>query len=327
MQKVSVIGAGAWGTALAITSHRAGRDVTIYARESEVVDSVNETGENKPFLRDVPLDKGIKFTNNLQDIKLSDLVIIVVPSQYIRNVAEDLSRFLPSDTIIAIASKGIEQNTLCLMSDVISEYLKNPIAIISGPNFARQTALAQPSATTVACEKRSFGEAIVQTIASTNFRPYLTDDIIGVQIGGAVKNVIAIACGIAEGKGMGDNARAALITRGLAEISRLCVAKGGCAETLLGLSGVGDLVLTCSSINSRNMSLGVDLGKGRHLKEILNERNTVAEGVATAKSIYNLATSLSIEMPICTSVYNILYEGADIDATIKELLEREYKDE
>ncbi|MDD3287889.1 MAG: NAD(P)-dependent glycerol-3-phosphate dehydrogenase [Alphaproteobacteria bacterium] len=322
-----VIGGGAWGTALASALARAGRSVSIWAREAEVVEGINKTHENTTFLRGVKLDPAIKAVSSLGDVAGCDAWILVVPVQHTRDVCGQLNAFNASGDIpIVICSKGVEQNTLALPSIIIQEIMPgHPLAVMSGPTFAVEIARGLPAAVTLACEDRALGEALSQAVSCRAFRPYYCDDVIGAQLGGAIKNVLAIACGIILGQNMGDNARAALITRGLAEVMRLGAAMGGKMETLMGLSGLGDLVLTCSSVQSRNMSLGVALGQGKSLADIIASRNSVTEGVYTAAAAVALAKKHKVDMPIVFAVDAILNHGAVIDDTIRELMARPLK--
>lgn len=329
MRHVTVIGGGAWGTALAAAARRADRDVKLYARESEVVESVNETRENKTFLPGVELPEGIFATSNLEAaVYGADAVILVVPSQFLRSVVVDLAKLLPEKMAVLLAAKGIEQKTLMLMSEIVEEILPgNPLAAISGPSFAAEVARGLPAAVTLACADEELGRGFMEDLASPRFRVYQSTDVVGVEIGGAVKNVLAIACGIVEGRKLGDNARAALITRGLAEMMRLGMAKGAEMETMVGLGGLGDLVLTCNAMQSRNFSFGHAVGEGKKPEDILSSRLAVTEGVASAVSVTQLAKKLGIEMPICEMVHAIVHEGQDIDGAISALMERPLKPE
>ena len=323
-EKLAVLGAGAWGTALAIEAHRSGCDVTLWTRNPDVIAGIHHKRENDVYLKGIPVDPAITVTDDLaRAVENADALLLVVPAQVLREFCQQLMGLIPTTMPLIICCKGIEQGSLMLMSEVVESILPaNPIAVLSGPNFADEVAKGLPAATTLACTSEALSEELVFAFQCSTFRPYISFDTIGSQIGGAVKNVLAIACGIAEGKKFGENAKAALITRGLAEITRLCVAKGGRAETLIGLSGIGDIMLTCGSIKSRNMSLGFELGAGRRLSEILAERQAVTEGVATAESVVGLAEQLDVDMPICFAVNAILHQGADIDNTIKYLLHR-----
>ena len=329
MERFAVIGAGAWGTALAIVARRAGRQVIIQAHEPDVAAAINQRHEN-PYLPGVTLDPAIEATSDLgAAIAGADAAILSVPAQFLRGVTEALGRqAAPFRLPVLICAKGIENGTCLLMTEVVAKTLPAaPQAVLSGPTFAIEVARDIPSAVTLASEDARLAERFIQAIGTPRFRPYRSDDPVGAEIGGAVKNVLAIACGIVEGKGMGDNTRAALITRGLAEIVRLGVAKGAQAETLMGLCGIGDLTLTCTAMQSRNFSLGVALGKGRPLKDILAERKAVTEGVASAPAVIELAGRLRVDMPICTAVNAIVTHGKDIDRVIESLLARPFTKE
>ena len=321
--KIAIVGAGAWGTALAMAARRAGCDVLIWAFEPEVADGIAQDNENRPYLPGVKLDPAIRATNDLGDAAAADIVLLAAPAQHLRRTVGPLAGQLAPSTPLVICSKGIEQKTLSLMSEAVSSlFAANPIMILSGPTFASDVAAGLPTAVTLAADDIDAAQRVADGLSSERFRPYSGNDVIGAQIGGAIKNVLAIACGIADGRGFGDNARAALITRGLAELTRLCVAKGGRAETMMGLSGMGDLVLTCTSPQSRNYSLGRAIGEGRTLADILDERNSVAEGVFTASAAVALAEQLAVDMPIATAVDAVLNRKADIDDVIGALLAR-----
>jgi glycerol-3-phosphate dehydrogenase (NAD(P)+) len=325
-RKVAVIGGGAWGTALAATVQRAGAEVRIWAREPDVVAAINTAHENTPFLPGVALDPSIHATGDLAEAAAAEAVLLVVPAQFLRGVAQALAAHLPAATPIVLATKGIECGTGASMGEVLAAVLPhNPWAVLSGPTFAIEVARGLPTAVTLAATDPALGRDLVETIGTPSFRPYLGDDPIGCEIGGSVKNVLAIACGIVTGRGLGDNARAALITRGLAEMVRLAVAKGGKPATLMGLSGLGDLVLTCTAMQSRNCSLGAALGTGQTLQQVLSARISVAEGVATAAAVAELARQLGIDMPIVAAVDAILHHGAAIDDSIRSLLGRPFK--
>jgi len=327
--RVGVLGGGAWGTALSILANRAGSTVIFNTRNTNVIQSIVERRTNDIYLPSVFVDPNIVVTEKMSDICAGDFVILAVPSHTLRSVCIGLSDNLPKDIPVVLAGKGIERGSLMLMSEVAKSILPhNPIAIISGPNFADEAARGLPTATTIACTDKSLWDMFAYAIGGRYFRPYMSEDIIGTQIGGTVKNVIAIACGIAIGRNMGENARAAIITRGFAEIARLAVAKGGKYETLMGLSGLGDLVLTCASPKSRNMSFGIALGQGKSKEEILMGRGRSAtEGVTAAESVIKLARKLGIQMPICDAINRILYENVAVDRLIEELLERPFTSE
>jgi glycerol-3-phosphate dehydrogenase (NAD(P)+) len=324
---VSVIGGGAWGTALAQVATAAGRETTIWAREPETVASISQTHENAPFLPGIPLHPRLRATADLAEAAAADLILAAPPAQHMRATLRALRQHRP-DGAVVLCAKGVERGSLALMTDVIAEELPGAIpAVLSGPGFAKDVARGLPTATTIACQDAELAARIVATIGLPTFRPYVVDDLVGAEIGGAVKNVIAIACGMAEGRRLGDGARAALITRGFAELTRLGVAMGGRAETLAGLCGLGDLVLTCASLSSRNTSLGAALGEGRALKDVLAERRSVAEGVESAPAVMALAAKHGVEMPICASVDAIVGERISIDEAIAMLLSRPFRAE
>jgi glycerol-3-phosphate dehydrogenase (NAD(P)+) len=324
---IGVISAGAWGTALAIAANRAGSKVTLYSANPNVLQSVSKKRMNEVYLPGVFIDPAITISDKLAEVCASDMIILAVPSQHMRSICIWLSDQLDPAKPVIIATKGIERGSLAVMSDVVASVLpRNPLAVLSGPNFAIEVAKGLPTATTIAYQEEFLANKIIYAIGGKYFRPYHTDDIIGVQIGGAVKNVIAIACGITVGRGFGENARAALITRGIAEISRLCMAKGGRQETLMGLSGIGDLVLTCGSEMSRNMALGAAIGRQKKPVKVILEamQHKLAEGVATAESVTELAGKMGISMPICKAVHSILSESVAVDQAIAQLLERPF---
>lgn len=320
---IGIIGAGAWGTALACTAARAGRTVVLQAHEADVAQAINEAHENTKFLPGVALNAAIRATTDLADVAACDAVLLVAPAQFLRAVTAEMAAIWRPGTAAVICAKGIEANSRALMSEVCAATLPGvPLAVLSGPTFAREVADGRPTAVTLACPDAELGAALGAALGTPAFRIYRSPDLIGAEIGGAVKNVLAIACGIVEGRKLGDNARAALITRGLSEIIRLAVAKGGEAKTVSGLAGLGDLTLTCNAMQSRNFSLGVALGEGRSLQDILGERSSVAEGVHSAEAVSALARSLNVDVPICTAVDGILNNSADIDATITGLMAR-----
>lgn len=327
-QHAGVIGAGAWGTALAQVCARAGLRVTLQARETEVVESIAARRENTLFLPGIVLEPEIAAVSDMAGLASCDLILAVAPAQHLRSALKALAPHLRSGVPVVLCAKGVEQGTLKLMSEVAAEVLPAaPLAVLSGPSFAGEVARGLPTAVTLACEDEVLGRRIIEAIAIPAFRPYLAADMIGAEAGGAVKNVLAIACGIVEGKGLGRSAHAALITRGFAELTRLALALGAKAETVAGLCGLGDLVLTCSSPQSRNMSVGLALGRGMTLQEALAGKLSVAEGVASAPAVRDLAARLGVEMPICQAVAAILAGEAEVDAAIAGLLSRPLKSE
>ena len=328
IDRVGILGAGAWGTALAHVLAHGGRDVLLWARRGELAEAINATHVNAPYLPAVTLPPALRATSRPEDLAHCEVLLLVTPAQHMRAIAARFAPLIGGDTPLVLCSKGIEQASGALMTEVAAEALPGrPLAVLSGPTFAIEVARGLPAAVTLAADDQALGAALVETLGSRRFRPYLSDDPIGAEVAGAVKNVIAVACGIVAGRHLGDNARAALITRGLAEIGRLAVAKGGRAETLMGLSGLGDLTLTCSAMQSRNFSLGAALGEGRTLTEIMAERRSVAEGVHSAAALTALAARLGVEMPISAAVDQVLNHGADIDQTIEGLLARPFRAE
>jgi len=323
-----VIGAGAWGTALAQVCARAGLAVTLQARETEVVASIAAARENSLFLPGIILEPQITATADMAGLAGCDLILAVAPAQHLRSALRALAPHLRAGVPVVLCSKGVEQGSLKLMTEVAQETLPDaPLAVLSGPSFAGEVARSLPTAVTLACEDEALGRAIAEAIATPTFRPYLAADMIGAEAGGAVKNVLAIACGIVEGKGLGRSAHAAVITRGFAELTRLAVALGARAETVAGLCGLGDLVLTCSSPQSRNMSVGLALGGGMTLTEALAGKLSVAEGVSSAPAVRDLAARLGVEMPICQTVAALLAGEVEVDAAILGLLARPLKSE
>ena len=317
--KIGVIGGGAWGTALAQVAARSGAPVTLWARESEVVGAINDAHENTRFLAGVALSPSIRATSALADLADCDALLVVVPAQHVRAV---LTETPGGKTPLVLCAKGIEAGTRLLVGEVARAlHPAAPIAVLSGPTFAHEVAAGLPTAVTLACADPAIGAALADRLAGPNFRPYASDDVIGAEIGGAVKNVLAIACGVVEGAGLGQNARAALIARGFAEMTRFGVARGAQIETLSGLSGLGDLVLTCSSTASRNFSLGLGLGQGKRAVDLLSDRLTVAEGAFTAPVLREAAAEAGVDMPVVEAVCALL-DGAEVQAVIGALLAR-----
>jgi glycerol-3-phosphate dehydrogenase (NAD(P)+) len=323
MRTAGVIGGGAWGTALAQVCARAGLGVTLWAREAEVVAEINDARCNSMFLPGVTLDAGISATGDPRDLAAADLVLAVAPAQHLRASLASFAPYAADGVPVVLCAKGVEAGSLKLMTQVLAETLPaaRP-AVLSGPSFAGEVARGLPTAVTLAAADLRLAETLAQAIASPVFRPYVSDDMIGAEAGGAVKNVLAIACGIVEGRGLGRSAHAALITRGFAELTRLALALGGQAETVTGLCGLGDLVLTCSSHQSRNMSVGLALGQGQSLDEALANKSSVAEGVASAPAVRALAGRLGVETPICDAVSAILAGETAVDPAIAALLSR-----
>jgi glycerol-3-phosphate dehydrogenase (NAD(P)+) len=321
--RIAVIGGGSWGTALASVAASAGRQVTLYSRDPDVTISVNARHRNEKYLPGVDLPSALRGTCDLRDALLgADAVMLVVPSRAMRSVAAEVARFVAPGVPIALCTKGIEPVTGLLMTQVAEEELgDNPLGAVSGPTFARETALGHPTAATVAFPfsyldrlnpHESHAARFAYSLSTASFQTYISDDLVGVEIGGAVKNVIAIACGMMTGAGFAENTRAALITRGMDEMKTLAEALGGRRETVTGLSGAGDLTLTCSSETSRNMSLGIQLGRGITRAECFDGKSVVVEGEANAASVIDLARRVDVSMPICETVNAILNRGADL---------------
>jgi len=327
-QRMGVIGGGAWGTALAQTLASSGRDVSLWAFEPECVAAINDTRENSLYLPGVTLHDNIKATSHWPDMGGFDAVLSVVPAQHTRATLKQFLPYIHDGLPIVLCSKGIEIATREFMSDVLAEVAPQSVtAVLSGPSFAIDVAKGLPTAVTLACQDAEIGEKLVKAIAAPTFRPYLSDDVLGAEIGGAVKNVLALGCGIVLGKELGRSAHAAIIARGFAEMTRLGTALGCQPETLTGLCGLGDLVLTCSSEQSRNMSCGLALGRGQSLADYMQGRATVTEGVATAPALKELAQAKGVDMPICFAMADILSGEIDVDTAIVQLLSREHRRE
>jgi glycerol-3-phosphate dehydrogenase (NAD(P)+) len=323
--KLAVIGGGAWGTALAQVAASGGRETLLWALEPEVVETVNDRHENSAFLPGISLNEAIHATSDFGALGSCDAWVVVTPAQHMRSVLE---RAPTGDRPLLLCSKGIEERSGKLLHEVAREVCpSSPVAVLSGPTFAHEVAAGLPTAVTLACEDRALGEALRARINLVNFRTYCTDDVAGAEVGGAVKNVLAIACGIVEGKRLGQNARAALIARGFAEMVRFGLAMGGRRETLAGLSGLGDLVLTCNSTSSRNFSLGKAIGEGHEVRNLLEDRRTVAEGAHTAPVLNRIAVEREIDMPIVEAVNELLEGRVLLDELLETMLSRPPGDE
>ena len=317
---IGVIGGGAWGTALAQVAAAGGRKCLLWALETEVVEPINDRHENSVFLPGIGLANGVRATSNLADLATCDALLVVTPAQHMRAVLEQLPG---GDKPLILCAKGIEEKSGALLHDVAREVCPSAhIAVLSGPTFAHEVARGLPTAVTLAAHDSSLAEQLRERLAQPAFRIYVSDDVAGAEIGGAVKNVLAIACGVVEGKGLGQNARAALISRGFAEMTRFGLACGARRETLAGLSGLGDLVLTCSSTSSRNYSLGKGLGEGKSPAELLADRRTVAEGAFTAPVLARLARDKGVDMPIVDAVAALIAGRSSVDEVLSGLLSR-----
>lgn len=325
---VGIIGAGAWGTALAQVVTLAGRKSLIQAREAEVVEAINTDHQNIVYLKDVSLSDRVTATNDLADLAKCDLILAVPPAQHMRATLTAFAPYARDGLPVVLCSKGVERGSDALMTEVLAHALPQATAaVLAGPNFAREVAQGLPAAVTLACGDEAVGTRIAATLAGPSFRPYLTTDLIGAESGGAIKNVIAIACGIAEGKGLGRNAHAALITRGFAEMTRLAMAMGARLETMTGLCGMGDLVLTCSSPQSRNMSVGLAMGKGLTLAQALEGKVSVAEGVESAPAVVELGKRFNVELPLCNAVAAVLSGRISVEEAVGGLMSRPLKSE
>jgi glycerol-3-phosphate dehydrogenase (NAD(P)+) len=327
--RAAVVGAGAWGTALADLLAGNGHDVRLWALEADVAAAINSKRENPIFLPGFSLAKSIVATGDHREaLEGAELVVYATPSQHLRSIARAGKPHLRKSSVVAVASKGIEQGTLALMSDVVAEEAPHhSVVALSGPSFAAEVAARQPTAIVAASVDPEAARLAQDALSSSTFRVYTHDDLIGVELGGALKNVMAVATGIVEGVGLGNNSRAALITRGLAEMTRLGVALGARGSTFAGLAGIGDLVLTCTGALSRNRAVGVEVGQGRTLEEALAGKPTVAEGVTTTKSALALAEREGVEMPIVTMVYRILFDGHPAKRAVPEMMARELRAE
>lgn len=326
MQTIGVIGAGAWGTALAQMLSSEGRDVMLWAREADVVKDINEHHENTEYLPSVELHENLTASTSLEEVAQRDVLLIVTPAQHLRSTLNEIKDQYREDQVIVICAKGIELESGLLLSQVAQDVIPNAkIAVMTGPTFASEVARGLPAAVTIGVKDAELGAELQEVLGGKRFRPYVTEDIVGVQLGGAIKNVIAIACGVVYGRQLGESARAALLTRGVAEIARLGVAMGAKKQTLLGMCGIGDLMLTASSMQSRNFSLGSALGEGKSMESILGQRNAVTEGVHTAKATLDLAKQNAVDMPITEAVYKCLHEGLSIEDAIEDMLNRPFK--
>jgi len=320
---IGILGAGAWGTTIAKLLSDKNSNVLLWAKETQVKKGIEKTRINKIYLDKIKLNKSLKITNHLEDLSELDILFIVVPTQYIQATLKPLKKIIKKNCILVNCAKGIDIKSTSLISEVINKILpSNKLAIMSGPNFALEIALGKPTASLIATQKLSDAKFIANLISSKTFRPYLSNDIIGAQICGAMKNIYAIGCGIIVGKNFGENAVASVISRSFAEIKSVGKKLGAQPETLSGLSGLGDLFLTCSSKKSRNFSLGFDLAKGKKLENILRSKKTIAEGAYTVRAIKKLGVKLKLSLPLNDAIYKILYQDKDINKTIGELLSR-----
>lgn len=328
MSYIAVIGAGSWGTTLGCLLHEKGYDVSIWAHEKEVADEITNLNRNSIYCPGVSLPEGLMATSGIAEaVANARYIVSVVPTQFIRAVFSEAAKYVSDETVVISASKGIEQGTLLTASEVLHEITRRQVAALSGPSFAKEVMKKLPTAVTLASPDIDTALLLQELFTTGYFRVYSHTDIIGVEIGAALKNVVAIASGICDGLGLGHSARAALITRGLVEITRLGKVMGADPMTFSGLSGLGDLVLTCTGPLSRNYMVGMNLGKGMELSEILSSTRSVAEGVATSLSAFQLAQKKGVEMPIIERVYNVLYKDEDPESAVRSLMNRALKSE
>jgi glycerol-3-phosphate dehydrogenase (NAD(P)+) len=328
MSYIAVIGAGSWGTTLAHLLSGKGFDIALWVYEKDLSEEIRQSRINSVYLPGVELPDNIRVTSSLEEaLKKTRYIVNAVPAQYTRSIFMEVTPHIVDEAIIVSVSKGIEKGSLLTVSSILKELSAHPVAVLSGPSFAKEVIKKLPTAVTLATENIHTGVLLQELFNVNHFRVYTHDDLLGVELGGSLKNVMAIASGIADSLGLGNNARASLITRGLSEMTRLGVAMGAKERTFSGLSGIGDLVLTCSSPLSRNYTVGIKLGQGMKLKDILTQMRSVAEGVATAESAYALSQKYAIEMPIIEQVYDVLYKDKDPVLAVKDLMERSLKSE
>ncbi|SHI67910.1 glycerol 3-phosphate dehydrogenase (NAD(P)+) [Clostridium amylolyticum] len=328
MTKVAFLGAGSFGTALSLLLVSKGLEVSIWDRDEEVINNINNYRRNYKYTKDIYISELITAYNNIKEtVQGCNYIVLAVPSHAIRSLCSKIKDIIPKDAIIISIAKGIEDKTNKRLSQVISEELLNPVVILSGPSHAEEVLLNIPTTVVVTSTDMTYAEKVQDLFMSPNFRVYTNDDIIGIEIGGSVKNIIALAAGVCDGIGYGDNAKAALMTRGMVEIIRIGEKLGGRAETFSGLTGMGDLIVTCTSMHSRNRRAGILIGKGIKLEDAVKEIGMVVEGVKACKSFYELKEELNIEMPITHVLYEVLFQGKDPKAAVEELMSREKKSE
>lgn len=327
--KITILGGGSWGTALAKLLAENNNDVTVWTRDEQQCKELSEERVNKKYLPNIVIPSNIVFTSDINEgVKDAKIILIVVPTQMIRSVLKQIDEENKKDKVIINASKGIEIGTLIRVSEIVAQETNNCIyAVLTGPTHAEEVGLSMPTAITVACDNKEIGELIQDIFMSSYFRVYTNDDIIGAELGGALKNIIALGAGISDGIGYGDNAKAALMNRGIVEIARLGVALGADVHTFSGLSGIGDLIVTCTSKHSRNYNAGYLIGKGLSKDEAVKKVGMVVEGISTTYAAYSLAKKLNIDMPIVNAMYDVLENDADVKDTVHMLMEREKKDE
>ncbi|MBA3832636.1 MAG: NAD(P)-dependent glycerol-3-phosphate dehydrogenase [Chthoniobacterales bacterium] len=329
IEKTAILGTGGWGTALAVQWAREADGIVLWGHTPERVEEIARTRKNPEYLPAAELPPNVRLTSDLAECAEADLIAFVTPSVVLRQVAARLGPMMKNETAVLLScTKGIEHGTGMRMSEILAEqFPANPVAVLSGPNLAAEVAQGLPTATVLGCRDQSIAETLQQTLGSSRFRVYTSDEIVGIELGGALKNIFAIPAGVSDGFGLGDNSKAALVTRSFAELVRLGVAMGGEARTFQGLSGAGDLVATCFSRHSRNRRVGEQLGQGKSLVEITNGMKAVAEGIPTARSAFECARKLGVETPIIDQVYAVLHQGKLPAQAMQELLERDQKSE
>ncbi|MBR5506092.1 MAG: NAD(P)H-dependent glycerol-3-phosphate dehydrogenase [Clostridia bacterium] len=327
-EKIAVIGSGSWGTAAAVHLCNQGHDVTLWSWLSDESNRLASELENKEFLPGIALPSSIHFTADISCVKDKNLIVLVTPSKAIRATCHSMAPHVTDGTLIVILSKGIEDGTLCTLSEIVEDEIPNcRVAVMSGPSHAEEVALGIPTTNIAACNDVKYAEYIQSVFMSDNFRVYTGTDVLGVELGGALKNIIALCAGITDGIGFGDNTKAALMTRGIKEISRLGISMGAEADTFWGLSGIGDLIVTCTSMHSRNRRAGILIGEGKSLDEALSSVHMVVEGVQSCRAAYELARKYGVEMPIVQKAYEVLYEGKNPKDAVVELMQRNPKSE
>jgi glycerol-3-phosphate dehydrogenase (NAD(P)+) len=323
MSEIMILGSGGFGTSLAVLLHKHGYDVTMWSAFQQEIDAIRQYGENKKLLPGIPVDLSINLTSDIAEAETAKLVIFAVPSHALRAVCQTARGHLRSDAVLINVGKGFEESTQKRLSVVISEeFPENDVVVLSGPSHAEEIARGVPTTIVATSKSREAAELVQDTLMNADLRVYVNDDMVGVELGGALKNIIAVCAGICDGMGLGDNSKAALMTRGIAEISRLGVAMGAKVETFAGLTGVGDLIVTCTSMHSRNRRAGIYIGQGIPADEAIQRVGMTVEGCLACKSAYALAKKYQVEMPIVQELYQVLYEGKDIKTAITDLMER-----
>ena len=329
MKKISVIGAGSWGSALALSLYKNNHKVHMWTRDEEQVKEICETKQNSKFLPGIILPDDLIVSGDLEEVvKDSEIIVLAVPSQAVRSVCKQIKPFVKDNQILVDVAKGLERETGLRLSDVVKEELpNNPYVALSGPSHAEEVSKFMPTTLVAACEEIKYAEEVQDAFMSPSLRVYTNPDIIGVELGGALKNIIAFGAGMCDGLGYGDNTKAALMTRGIAEMGRLGVAMGANVNTFTGLAGIGDLIVTCTSMHSRNRRAGILMGQGKTLQETLDEVKMVVEGITATEVAYKVSRRLNISMPITEAIYSVLYEGANADEAVLELMTRAKKHE